>query len=185
MTARRGLPYREPREAIKRAKQDGELTSVQAGRLAGSLMAKTQFDVRDGTGCLGFIARGTSSLLEIGSAAGTWSITKPRALGWELLITSIDGRHAGWYVGRRWRSGGTIFIADHTEADLQRSLTRGWRVRLDDGSPLAEIKPKGRSQLLLRLSPQVTELADADLIVLTACSVVLLEVGLRVPGTIS
>jgi hypothetical protein len=140
----------------------------------------TEFDVLAAGGRAGSISLGgRTELAVLACAEGAWCLKKRHRLGWELVIESSDGRHVGWYSGRRWLAGGTIYLIDGTQVDLRRSLHRRWRLQATDtGQRVADIRTSGMSTeptmaLTMRVHP--AGITDVHLVVLTSCAVLMLE----------
>jgi hypothetical protein len=111
----------------------------------------------------------------LAAAEGEWWLQKRRRLGWELVIESADGRHVGWYSGRRLLSGGTISLIDGTQVDLRHSVTGGWRLQeTETGRRIAEMRISGPpltqkiGLTIMRLPPRTTEVS---VLILTSCAV--------------
>ena len=120
-----------------------------------------------------------SRLATLESADGAWSVSNRSRTGWELLIRGVDGDPIGSFSGRRWRSGGTLSLADGREAQLLRTVTGTWKLRSGDAREAwASIRPSGRAGET-RTAVMVHSLpgtgADAALMILVACAVVTLE----------
>jgi hypothetical protein len=140
----------------------------------------TEFDVLMAAGRAGSISLGgRTELARMACAEGAWYLKKRHRLGWELVIESSDGRHAGWYSGRRWLAGGTIYLIDGTQADLRRSLHRRWRLQAPDtGQRVADIRTSGMStepKMALTMRVHPAGITDVHLVVLTSCAVLMLE----------
>ena len=45
-----------------------------------------------------------------------WRLTSQKRFGWDLSLDRADGVCLGRYRGRRWRTGGTVELADGTRA---------------------------------------------------------------------
>lgn len=127
---------------------------------------------------------GPGELASMACREGTWSLNKRRKYGWELLIESGDGRHVGWYSGRRWLLGGTIIFADGVRVDLRRSRKLGWKLQVrDTREVIAEFShyrsASASASVTIRSLP--TEIySDTPVVVLTACAVLML-IGLAMP----
>jgi hypothetical protein len=119
-----------------------------------------------------------------------WSLQKRRPAGWEYLILRTDGVEVGSYSGRRWLPGGTILLHDGTRAELRTSLLKTSSVRLTDTRQkcfdVRKSRSRGAVTLALTILFDPAEATDAVLLVLTACTVVLLEEAVptvQVPGS--
>lgn len=85
------------------------------------------------------------------------------AAWWELIIEAEDGRLVGWYSGRRWRSGGTIFLRSRPTAGA-----------VERGEPVMHMRGRAVPLRVEILAP-LTRIADAHIAVLTACAMPLVE----------
>jgi hypothetical protein len=115
------------------------------------------------------------ALALLACSAGEWRLLKRRRLGWELIIENADGHVVGWYSGRRWRAGGTIFLRTGPQFDLVRSVASGWTLRtVDRGQSIMHLH--GRTvPMRVELVSGVRGLADLHIAVLTACAIPLLD----------
>ena len=119
---------------------------------------------------------GGAELARMECAEGAWCLKKRRRLGWELLIESADGRHVGWYSGRRWLPGGTISLTDGTQVDLRRLLNGRWRLQTTGARQrLVDIRTSYRPLMTLTIRSFPAEITEAHLVILTACGVLMLE----------
>lgn len=121
----------------------------------------------------------TGELMRMECSAGEWRLWKRRRLGWELVIQSAQGELVGWYSGRRWRAGGTIFLKAGPELDLVKSLVRRWTLRtVDSAEPIMHLhgSPVERSlPLRVELVSAPSGLADLHVAVLTAFAIAFLD----------
>jgi Protein of unknown function (DUF2510) len=142
-------------------------------------VARHSYDVLAAGGRVGALEfGGEAGLARIACAAGAWCLKKRRPLGWELIIESTEGRHVGWYSGRRWLPGGTIYLTDDTQVALRRSLKGGWELRTTNTRQrFAHIRASHRRSMALTIESLPSGIT-ADLVVLTACAVVILEAAL-------
>jgi hypothetical protein len=115
------------------------------------------------------------ALALLACSAGEWRLLKRRRLGWELFIETGDGHVVGWYSGRRWRAGGTIFLRTGRQLDLVKSLTSAWTLRtIDREKPIMHLH--GRTvPIRVDLASGVHGIADLQVAVLTACAIPLLD----------
>jgi hypothetical protein len=103
-------------------------------------------------------------------------IRKRRRVGWKLSIESAEGRHVGWYSGRRWLPGGAIYLTDGTQVDLRRLLNRRWKLQTTGARQrLVDIRTSHRPLMTLTIRSFPAEITEAHLVILTACAVVMLE----------
>ncbi len=135
-----------------------------------------EYELRGPGGRIGLVILSFGKVVaRMACAEDAWDLSKRRPHGWELLISSPDGRPVGWYSGRHRPPGGTISSIDGAEADLRRSLNRQWRLQSADGKErFADIRisgapPAQEIALALRSLPP-----DAHMVLLTACAVMLL-----------
>jgi len=135
------------------------------------------YDVLASGGRAGWLGPGgRAELARMECAEGAWCLKKRRRLGWELLIESADGRHVGWYSGRRGLPGGTISLTDGTQVDLRRLLSGGWKLQTTDARErLADMRRSHRLLMSLTIRSLPAEMPEAHLVILTACAVVMLE----------
>jgi hypothetical protein len=120
---------------------------------------------------------GRTELARMACADGVWCLQKRRARGWELLIESADARHVGWYSGRRWLPGGTIFLTDGTQVGMRRSLNRRWKLQtMDARLSFVEIWRNRRArQMSLTIRSLPADIDQVSVVILTACAVLMLE----------
>lgn len=148
----------------------GELRVARAG-------PSLAYDLRSRAGLIGSVDLGFGGrvVAMMACAEGTWQLSKRRPHGWELLVSSPDGRPVGWYSGRPRPPGGQISFIDGAGADLRRGLNRQWRLQSVNGRErFADIQISGEPPahevvLALQAPPP-----NAHLVVLTACAVLLL-----------
>jgi hypothetical protein len=150
----------------------GELHVARAGT-----GPSLEYDLRSRAGLIGSVDLGFGGrvVAMMACAEGTWQLSKRRPHGWELLLSSPNGRPVGWYSGRPRPPGGEISFIDGAGADLRRGLNRQWRLQSVDGRErFADIRISGE--------PPAHEVAlsvhalppNAPLVLLTACAVLLL-----------
>jgi hypothetical protein len=141
-----------------------------------------RYELTTGRGRVGSIALNPrGQLARMSCAEGCWHLLRRRRQGDELAIETCAGEHVGWYVGRHWRPGGTIWLADDTRVDFRRSV-RGWKlVTRDSHSIVADIRGHGPDARTIRLGPPPKDVASLSPIVLTACAVVMLDQVMPVP----
>ena len=123
------------------------------------------------------------SLASMESSAGEWRLFKRRRLGWELIIEAEDGRRVGWYSGRKWRSGGTIFLRAGPQLDVMRSVLRGWTLQTVEYEEPVMYMRGSFVPLRVKILRSLLQLPDAHIAVLTACAIPLLEP--LVPASVS
>lgn len=130
---------------------------------------------------------GWGTLAEMVCADGAWCLKKRRKYGWELVIESRDGRHVGWYSGRRWAPGGSITLTGGARVDLRPSLSRGWKLQVaGTRQRVADIHGYGWSRRSLTMRSIPTEIyTEAEVVVLTACAVLILWNSIKAPMTAS
>lgn len=121
----------------------------------------------------------TGELMRMKCSAGEWWLWKRRRLGWELIIQSPLGELVGWYSGRRWRAGGTIFLKAGPELDLVKSLVGRWTLRtVDSAQPIMHLHGSSVMRSLPRrieLVSAPSSLADLPVAVLTAFAIAVLD----------
>lgn len=119
---------------------------------------------------------GRAELARMACAEGAWCLKKRRRLGWELIIESADGRHVGWYSGRRWLPGGTIYLTDGTQVDLRRLLNGRWKLQTTGARQrLVDIRTSHRPLMTLTIRSLAATITEVHLVILTACGVLMLE----------
>ena len=122
---------------------------------------------------------GTEEVARIASAEGGWCLKKRLRLGWELVIESSDGRHVGWYSGRRWLPGGTISLTDGAQVEIRRSLSGRWRLQTvetrDEFVELRRSLVPASLTTIFRIRSLPAGITDVPLLVLTACAVLTLQ----------
>ena len=135
------------------------------------------YDVLAAAGRVGWLGPGgRAELARMECAEGAWCLKKRRRLGWELLIESADGRHVGWYSGRRWLPGGTISLTDGTQVDLRRLLNGGWKLQTTDARQrLVDMRRSHRLLMTLTIPSLPAEMPEAHLVIFSACAVLMLE----------
>jgi hypothetical protein len=124
--------------------------------------------------------------LDVARKEEHWQIAKHGRFGRELNLERHDGALLGTYQGRRWRSGGSVELADKFGAELRRSLLRNnhWRIK-DLHGPVCEIRSCPANQLslfgarsphrmIVAVAPEVRESVNIHLVVLSACGVIML-----------
>jgi len=128
---------------------------------------------------------GWGTVAEMVCADGAWCLKKRRKYGWELVIESGDGRHVGWYFGRRWVPGGCITLAGGARVDLRRSLSGSWKLQVvGTRQRIADIRGYGSSRRSLTIRSIPTEIyTEAEVVVLTGCAVLILWDSIRAPMT--
>jgi hypothetical protein len=134
------------------------------------------YDVLAGTARVGSLRLDDpSTIARLASAEGEWCVTKRQRLGWELAIESAEGRHAGWYSGRRCLSGGTISLTDGTQVDLRRSITAAWRLEeTDTGSRIADMRISGpplAQKIVLTVNQLPPRITQGSVVILASCAV--------------
>ena len=72
---------------------------------------------------------GLGELARMECSEGEWRLLKRRRLGWELIVENADGHVVAWYSGRKWRTGGTIFLRAGPQLDLVKSVMRPWTLQ--------------------------------------------------------
>jgi Protein of unknown function (DUF2510) len=122
---------------------------------------------------------GTEEVARMASAEGAWCLKKRNRLGWELVIESPDGRHVGWYSGRRWLPGGTISLTDGTQVELRRSISGRWRLQTvqtkDAFVRFRRSLAPASLTTIFRIRSLPAGITDVPLLVLTACAVLTLQ----------
>lgn len=125
---------------------------------------------------------GASELARMECAEGNWRVRKRLALGWELVIESLDERHVGRYSGRRLVAGGTISLINGTQTDLRRRLPGVWKLQtVDTHERIVDMHGYGASSTALTIRSLPIGVTDPHVMILTACAVMMLERTLRVP----
>lgn len=108
---------------------------------------------------------------------GEWRLLKRRRLGWELIVENADGHVVAWYSGRKWRTGGTIFLRAGPQLDLVKSVMRPWTLQtVERGDPVMRMHASD-SPIRVELTSSLIGLPDAHIAVLTACTIPLHEEG--------
>ncbi len=94
--------------------------------------------------CVRLFAR--RGLATVRCAEGSWSLTKHRRIGSELLIEGADGANVGRYsAARRWPAGGSIILSSGAEVELVRSMSGSWKLRrATDHQTIASIRVASR-----------------------------------------
>jgi hypothetical protein len=112
------------------------------------------------------------------TSAGVWSLEKRGRVGWEYTLVDSNGQEVGAYSGRSWLPGGTISLIDGTKAHLRRSFGRAWKVLIADAHErcvdIRKSRSPGGATLALTIRSVPTMTLDMHLLVLTACTVLLL-----------
>jgi hypothetical protein len=112
------------------------------------------------------------------TSAGVWSLEKRGRVGWEYTLVDSNGQEVGAYSGRSWLLGGTISLIDGTKAHLRRSFGRAWKVLIADAHErcvdIRKSRSPGGATLALTIRSVPTMTLDMHLLVLTACTVLLL-----------
>jgi hypothetical protein len=117
----------------------------------------------------------SGDLVRLACAEGSWRLNKRRKYGWELVIESCDGQHAGWYSGHGLLPGGTIFLANDAQIDLRRTL-RGRKLELrETGERILDIRGNRPPRTVTIHSMPAAIYSQAVVAVLTTCAVLLLE----------
>lgn len=126
---------------------------------------------------------GGDELARMVCADGAWVLKKRLKYGWELVIESSDGRHVGWYSGRHWLPGGTIFLAGGAQVDLRRSLYGGWKLQVTETHRrIMDMRGYGFSRPLTIRSLPAEIYSEAQVVVLTTCAVLMLSRSVGGPG---
>jgi hypothetical protein len=183
----------EPRDALDSAHTPDDLwpgsfvgwdtTVIDGLRVVLDRRPFKAFDVLAASGRVGSISLGgREELARMASAAGVWCLKKSRRVGWEFVIESSDERQVASYSGRHWLTGGTIWLGDGTRVDLRRALNRRWKLRASDtGQPFADIRtsaPWSKASITLTMRALPAGIADAHLVMLIACTVLMLDLTL-------
>jgi hypothetical protein len=117
----------------------------------------------------------SGELVRLACAEGSWRVCKRRKYGWDLVIESWEGQHAGWYSGHGLFPGGTIFLAHDAQIDLRRTL-RGRKLELrDTGERILDIRGNRPPCTLTIHSMPASIYSEAVVATLTTCAVILLE----------
>jgi hypothetical protein len=122
--------------------------------------------------------------VEVACKEAQWRLAKNKKFGWELNIERPDGGLLGSYYGRRWRSGGGIELANGTRAELRRSPLRNrWQIRNPHGAVcdilsrayVGELTTRrAADRMTVTLDPEPTGIGSLEIVVLTACAVIML-----------
>lgn len=130
--------------------------------------------------------------VEVACKEAQWRLAKNKKFGWELNIERPDGGLLGRYYGRRWRSGGGIELANGTRAELRRSpLQNRWQIRNTHGA-VCDILSRAyvgklttrrtEDRMTVTLDPEPTGIGSLEIVVLTACGVIMLTDALAAAG---
>ena len=127
-----------------------------------------------------------SALARMACAEGAWRVDKRRRYGWELIIEAPDGRLVGWYSGRRWLPGGTIFLADGSQVDLRRSANGHWKLQTSGTREAFVVMRASRPgtsgvEIALEIRSGPAGVLELPLTVLIASTVVILDCTLPGP----
>jgi hypothetical protein len=122
-----------------------------------------------------FAIGGPHHLARLEWSDGYWRVLKRRQLGWELIVENADGRAVAWYSGRRWRAGGTIFLATGPQLDLVKRAVGGWTLRtVGRQEPMLQMHGLA-APLRVELISFPVCLADVHIAVLIACAIPLID----------
>jgi hypothetical protein len=130
--------------------------------------------------------------VEVACKEAQWRLAKNKKFGWELNIERPDGGLLGRYYGRRWRNGGGIELANGTRAELRRSpLQNRWQIRNPHGA-VCDILSRAyvgklttrrtEDRMTVTLDPEPTGIRSLEIVVLTACGVIMLTDALAAAG---
>lgn len=140
-----------------------------------------RYDVtRSGKHAGAILVGGPDSVARLLCADSDWRVQKQHRRGWDLLIDSADGLRAGRYAARKWVAGGAITLSDGAQFVLRRRLNRLWKLwAADHDDPVLELRASGipakqRVTVSVRFRPPGSP-EQSSLVVLTACTVVLLD----------
>ncbi len=115
------------------------------------------------------------ALARMECSLGEWRMLKRRRLGWELIVENSNGHVVGWYSGRHWRAGGTIFLRSGPQLVLLNSILHGWTLQtVEREDPIMQMHGHA-TERRVELMPSANHLDDSHIAVLTTCAIPMVE----------